>query len=237
MRFAIISDIHANYVALRTAFKYMRKLMIDKVICLGDIVGYGAEPNECVDAVRKYCHFTIMGNHDNAVINREAAKRFNAEAQKAIDWTIETTTEKNKDFLRKLPMKIRASDFIAVHASPLNPEKWGYVLPDKMSGKEWKCFDTPICFIGHSHIPMVITPDGLVDENPLYIEDDTRYIINVGSIGQPRDGDKRLCFGLYDQDEGIYEEIRLEYDYKSSARKIRKAGLPVFLSNRLLMGK
>ncbi len=238
MRYAIISDIHSNYTALYTVLQSMPRFMIDKIICLGDIVGYGAEPNECLAAVQKECDYVIMGNHDQALVNPKAAKRFNEEAKISILWNREQTKEKYFSFLESLAMRIKASDFYCVHASPLHPEKWGYVTPGKVTSKEWNSFEAPICFIGHSHIPVVISKKGgKIDHSIVEIEEGDKYIINVGSIGQPRDGDRRLSFGIYDQEEKVFELIRMEYDYKKAVKKIRKAGLPVYNSNRLLMGR
>lgn len=237
MRYALISDIHSNYTALSTALANMKRLMVDKIICLGDIVGYGAEPNECLAAVSSQCDYVIMGNHDHAMLNPKAAKTFNEEARVSIDWSRQNTKAKHMAFIEKLALKIKGPDFFCVHASPLNPEKWGYVTPGKMTGQEWNAFDTPLCFIGHSHIPMIITQKGKVEGPIIEIDPTQKYIINVGSIGQPRDGDRRLSFGIYDQEEGIFELIRLDYDYKKTITKIRKAGLPTYNSNRLLWGR
>ncbi|RME03875.1 MAG: metallophosphoesterase [Planctomycetota bacterium] len=237
MRYAFISDIHSNYTALKTALEKIQQLQVDKILCLGDIVGYGAEPNECLAAVKKYCHYTILGNHDLALIEENAAKNFNPEAKIAIEWNRKKTKRKYFHFLRSLPYKLKFKHFLAAHANPWQPKKWTYVHHHTVQPAQWQNLHPPLCFIGHSHIPVVITPKKEYSTHHCKIPPSQKCIVNVGSIGQPRDGDRRLSFGVYDTNNGLYQLFRLDYDYERAVKKIRNAGLPAYLSNRLLFGK
>ena len=237
MRYAFFSDIHANFTALQTAWKTLKEFKIDRVICLGDVVGYGAEPKECLDFVQKNCHYTVLGNHDNALLYPKASESFHGEAKISLDWTRKKLKNRYDSFLASLPLKLRTRHFTCVHASPYRPKRWVYLRPENISQKHWASFPTPICFIGHTHIPMIYSKKrGLIFSSSLKLDLEDKWIINVGSVGQPRDGDRRLAFGLYDEKERSFELIRVEYDYGKAVQSIRKAGLPVYNSNRLLLG-
>lgn len=225
MRLAVFSDIHSNIEALECVLKRIDKEKVDKAYCLGDIVGYGPNPNECVDLVKKSTDKVIMGNHDSAVINQTDILLFNSYARESTEWTRRMISDDNYEYLLSLPLKISENNMLFVHSTPLIPEDWNYVLTQYGAEKQFNYFTEMICFIGHSHRPDV------------FRSIDDRIIINSGSVGQPRDGNPDSCFVIYDTDKNSYEFIREKYDIKSVYKKIIKAGLNEFLGERLLLGK
>ncbi len=233
MRIAIISDIHGNKEGLDTALAEIQRLGADEIICLGDIVGYGASPNECIEAVRGATSRILLGNHDEAAISPEKAEYFNPYARIAVEWTYDELSEEHRDFLRALPLRTEIGDILFVHSSPLEPPEWHYIITPADAAENFSYFSQPICFIGHSHVPEVFCTDGRTET----VTRGLKFIVNVGSIGQPRDGDPRLSFGMFDTEAWTYENIRLEYDVEAAASRIRKAGLPKALADRLFVGR
>jgi predicted phosphodiesterase len=232
MRIALISDIHSNLEALTKALEIIDKSSIDEIICLGDIVGYGANPNECLDLVRQRCKIVVKGNHDEAVLDLEITHRFTDDARSAVMWTHGKISAANIDYLKMLPLKQKKNNLLFVHSSPCNPEVWNYIFGDDTAADSFQCFSESLCFIGHTHIPAVFSTNGRTRG----ITKNERYIINVGSIGQPRDRNTQLSFGIIDTDEWAYENIRNPYDTETAAKKILDAGLPSRLGHRLLIG-
>ena len=225
MKVALISDIHSNLEALERALQEISKRDIQDIYCLGDIVGYGADPNACIDRVRDIVKDSIAGNHDFAVAGLTSTQYFNSYAQAAIHWTQQKLTEANHLYLKNMPLTCRQDDMFCVHATPTNPDKWDYIFSREEAERHFAAFEGSICFIGHSHIPAhFVSKDG------------KRRFINIGSIGQPRDRDPRLSFAIYDTESKEVERIRLEYDVDKAAAKIRSAGLPDFLAERLSWG-
>ncbi len=214
---------------------------IDKYICLGDIVGYGPQPNECIDLIREKCEITILGNHDNMAIGREKSEHFNSHALKAIEWTQNVLTEENAAFLKKLPYLYKNEQFQFVHASPKSPADWYYLshLDDSVDAFEY--FEEPICFIGHTHCPSIVIQNGSsyhVKEEPYHqLQFGERMIVNVGSVGQPRDRDNRASFCIFDSDSWTVDLIRIPYDFYETQSKIRESRLPEFLAQRLSEGR
>ncbi len=235
MRIAIISDIHSNLEALTKAFEIIDTKNVDEIVCLGDIVGYGANPNECVELIRKRVKYVVMGNHDYAVaVDPAELFYFSSYARESDLWTREVLTKENLDFLKSLPFTISLKNLLFVHSAPAQPREWEYIFTEAQAKVQFQYFKEKICFIGHSHFP------GIFPENGFYngkLDRNTRYIINVGSIGQPRDGDWRLCFGIFDMGTWTYEEIRSEYDVEKASVKIIQNGLPEFLARRILIGR
>jgi diadenosine tetraphosphatase ApaH/serine/threonine PP2A family protein phosphatase len=225
LKVALISDIHSNLEALETALQEIDKRDIRHIYCLGDVVGYGADPNPCTDRIRQVAKETIAGNHDSAVVGLTSTHYFNSYAQAAILWTSRQLTETNRLFLKNLPMTCTDNGVYCVHATPTNPERWDYIFARTEAERHFQAFKEPICFIGHSHIPA-----------DFWSKDGTRRIVNIGSIGQPRDRDPRLSFVIYDVETGEVERVRLQYDVEKASEKIRKAGLPEFLAERLFWG-
>jgi len=232
MRIAIISDIHSNLEALTEALKVIDEKKVDLIYCLGDIVGYGASPNECVDLVRKNAAEVVMGNHDMAAIDPVQADYFTKPGKIAAEWTHKTLTKDNLDFLMRLSYKREDGTCTLAHASPKDPHDWQYVLSPEIAREQFPHFKTPLCFIGHTHVPVVAGEDLKTFD----FKKNMRFIINVGSVGQPRDGNPKLSFGLFDTHEWSYENIRIEYDIKGAAEKIKAAGLPSVLAGRLFQG-
>lgn len=232
MKIAIISDIHANLPALRRALEEIATLAVEETICLGDIVGYGAQPNECVDLVRKSCSVALQGNHDAAAVDLSVASFFTTHARLAAEWTHRHLTKDSGLYLKNLPLSIQRNDLLFVHSSPLQPGEWNYVLDIGEVRAALNAFTGAVCFIGHSHIPGVFSQKGIEDR----IHKGVRYIINVGSIGQPRDGDPRLSFGVFDTSAWRYENVRVEYDVEEARKNIVEVGLPKILGDRLRAG-
>jgi len=232
MRIAVLSDIHSNLQALTQAFEVIDASNVDKIYCLGDIVGYGANPNECIDLIRQRARAVVRGNHDMAIADVELSKRLSKPGRAACEWTRKTLTEENYQYLSSLPFLLARQEFTLVHASPLTPERWIYVHSLDVAGKQFKAFSTPICFIGHTHVPAVCGEDLHTFE----YKHGSRCIINVGSIGQPRDMNPKLSFGIMDFATGEYQNVRAEYDINAAAAAIRAAKLPGILAKRLFNG-
>ncbi len=238
MIYAVISDIHSNLAALQKVLDYLQDRPIDAIICLGDVVGYGPRPNECVELVRKHCRICLMGNHDHAVIGKTDTYYFNQYAREAVSWTQRKLSLYNKGYLEKLPFEYRENDLLFVHSTPIHPEEWHYILSEYEAKYYLKKLEEKICFVGHSHIPGIFSLHNgsfYREEVDLDLEKD-KYIINVGSVGQPRDNDPRACFVIYDTSRQFLEYIRLEYPVEQTYEEIIANKLPPFLAVRLLRG-
>jgi predicted phosphodiesterase len=236
MKIAIISDIHGNLEALTQALTYLDENNITEIYCLGDIVGYGPNPNECVELIIQKCQHVIIGNHDHAAIGLTSTEYFNDFAKIATAWTANALTEKNKSYLSSLDFTYQTDDYLLVHATPSQPSLWHYILSEADAQHEFNHFEQRLCFIGHSHFPIVFHKQGYTREENLKLAKRNKYIINVGSIGQPRDGNPNTCFCVYNSETNKLEYIRLEYDILTTREKIVKAGLPIFLADRLIKG-
>jgi predicted phosphodiesterase len=237
MPVAIISDIHGNLEALKEVLTYIDAHAIKTVYCLGDIVGYGPNPNECVEIIAERCDQIVIGNHDHAAIGLTSTEYFNDFAKISTHWTTNNLTEENKDFLHDLDFIFQTDKFLAVHSTPSAPTMWHYILSEVDAQHEFKYFDEKICFIGHSHFPIIFNNRaGFTRAPEVKLETEDKYVVNVGSVGQPRDGNPKTCFCVYDTDEDSVQFVRLNYDVNKTREKIIKAGLPVFLADRLTKG-
>jgi diadenosine tetraphosphatase ApaH/serine/threonine PP2A family protein phosphatase len=241
MRLAIVSDIHGNLEALEAVIADIGARAVDDVVCLGDFVGYGASPNECVERLRPRISGAVLGNHDAAAIGRLSLGDFNSDAATAARWTEQSLSADTRAYLEALPYTIERGAALLVHASPLEPGAWHYVLSPMDAAEEFEAFEQPICFIGHSHFPGTFERVG---EDMRYSRlgeiatlEGRRYIVNVPSVGQPRDSDPRAGYALWDDARGIVQQIRLEYDVEAAMQRIRDAGLPPFLAERLRWGE
>jgi diadenosine tetraphosphatase ApaH/serine/threonine PP2A family protein phosphatase len=232
MRIAILSDIHSNLAALEAVIRKMDDLGISTAWCLGDIVGYGPFPNECLEIVRTRCSLVVTGNHDSGVVGVTPVDDFNEFGLRAIYWTRGALTAEHLEYLRGLPLSETHESCTLVHASPFEPSKWHYLHSIRGTAKSFHAFATRLCFIGHTHFPVVIGEDGTVNR----FTAKGRYIINVGSVGQPRDGNPAAAFGVYDSDLGHYESVRVPYAIEKTAEAIVRAGLPEYLGQRLYQG-
>jgi len=241
-KIAIFSDIHGNYDALQRVLAEIDKEGCDLVVCCGDVVGYGAKPNECVEEIRNRNIPVIAGNHDHACLMLTDITNFNDIAKAAVVWTKEQLKEENVAFLRQMPLTIRdtANDIFYVHASPKDPGEWNYILTMGEARTNFNFFTERFCFIGHSHQPFIIQNDkgDLVCPNRPEIDilDNCRYLVNVGSVGQPRDHNPDACFVILDLERKKLAIRRLKYDLPQAQKAIIDAGLPRELAERLAHG-
>jgi diadenosine tetraphosphatase ApaH/serine/threonine PP2A family protein phosphatase len=241
MLHAIVSDIHGNLEALEAVLADIGRHKPATIVCLGDFVGYGASPNECIERLRPMIEHAVVGNHDLAAIGKLRLTYFNSNAAQAALWTETALTEENRAYLAALPYSVRWRETLLVHASPAEPENWHYVLSPVEARAEMDAYEETVCFIGHSHYPGVFDRH---DERVRYtrtpelrVERGHRYLVNVASVGQPRDGDPRAGYLLYDDLERVLRHVRLEYDLAGAMKRIIDAGLPRFLAERLQWGE
>ncbi|MBT6346581.1 MAG: metallophosphoesterase family protein [Nitrospina sp.] len=242
MRYIIFSDLHSNLEALNQFQTEIETIEYDKLVCLGDIVGYGADPNPCVDWVREKVNVCIAGNHDWAVVEKTETDNFNSYAYDVCLWTRNELTQENKNFLRSLPLEHEEGGVYWVHASPFEPEAWHYVTSKVGAKRYFRHFEGSLCFVGHSHRPIAIeqTGDGEVNESVAEcwtLEAGNRYIFNDGSLGQPRDGNPDPSFMVYDSSENSVTVHRFAYDLSLTQEKILAKGLPFYLAERLARGR
>ena len=240
MKYAVISDVHSNLEALECALAEIQKRKVDQTICLGDVVGYGANPSECLKLVREHSAEIIMGNHDQAVEDIELRGYFNDWAREAIEWTAGILDVEGKKQIREFPPLVvdRKQNVTWAHGSPHEPEEFHYLFREEDVTPSFKILETNFCFFGHTHIPSLFAsktcePRYLTAGSYQFAKGE-RYLINPGSVGQPRDRNPRLSFAVFDSQELTLEIVRLDYDNKKAAEKIRKAGLPAYLADRLL---
>ncbi len=242
MRYAIISDIHANLEAFKAVLKDIDAAGVDNTLFLGDIVGYGPNPNECLDLLFKVADLSLGGNHDWVAVDKTSADYFNPYAKSAIQWTVEVLREDLKDFLKRT-RPIDTFDGIQVaHSSPRRPKEWRYILSQKDALENYSYIEDGLCFIGHSHQPVVIECAGPTEArailtDKMILNPEMNYVINVGSVGQPRDSNPAACWVIYDSDVGSVEYRRVPYDIEAAQKKMAKAGLSRYLIERLSEGK
>jgi diadenosine tetraphosphatase ApaH/serine/threonine PP2A family protein phosphatase len=242
MLYGIISDIHGNLEALGVVLYQLRN--VEKLICLGDIVGYGPNPNECVEKVRELEIPTLAGNHDRAATGDMALSWFNRNARDAVIWTQKELTKENIEYLKKLPLILDEGDFHIVHGSLRAPLE-EYITSFSEALPTFERMEKPLCFVGHSHIPLFIAMnrdgsyDGreLLDKEEVRVGDYQKVIINVGGVGQPRDRDPRASFGIYNSETRIFTLRRVEYNIEKVQQKMETAGLPIPLIERLRYGR
>jgi len=241
MKTAILSDVHANLEALQAVLKVVDERGVSRILCLGDVVGYGGSPNECLSLIRERSQLVLLGNHDSAASGGGEAARFNPNAKAAALWTAKVLTHDNKDYLRGLPLSKHFEPHFYVHASPAAPRDWEYIFDRFDAEPQFQFFAEHACFIGHTHQPAIFerSAAGCASLPPTMLRFDPvhRYIVNVGSVGQPRDHDPRACFVILSEPEGMIEYVRVPYDIEASQEKIRAASLPPVLASRLTTGE
>ena len=241
MRLAILSDIHGNLEALETVLADVANQRVDAMACLGDFVGYGAAPNECIDRLRPLIEVAVAGNHDFAACGRIKLGYFNPDAAVAARWTTEQLRPENIAYLRTLPYLVQWHGVCLVHASPAEPQEWNYVFSPNDAALEMEHVQEDVCFVGHSHYPGTFELDGAsvryTREARVSGVAGRRYLVNVPSVGQPRDGDPRAGYLLYDDSMRTFEHVRLDYDILAAMTRIREAGLPSYLAERLASGE
>jgi diadenosine tetraphosphatase ApaH/serine/threonine PP2A family protein phosphatase len=241
MRILVLSDVHANLAAFQAVLDDAAGKW-DKIWYLGDLVGYGPNPNECVELLRRHDHLALSGNHDWAALDKLDISDFNEEARTAVLWTRDTLTEASLAFLDSLPAKRKQNQFTLAHASPRHPV-WEYIVDYETARENFEHFSTPYCLVGHTHVPVLIaedTDDDLFVLTPTYQEtiylEDTRVIINPGSVGQPRDADPRAAYALLNSEELTWEFHRVAYPVEETQAQMRDLGLPEALAARLAYG-
>ncbi len=233
MRIAILSDIHSNLEALERALQAIDNAGIDAVYCLGDIVGYNADPSRCVDLVRDHCAGVVLGNHDAVIAKRKDVQTLPADGQEAARHNRHCLSRDQLTYLANLPLTVTVENCTFVHATPDAPSAWKRLTTYPDAQQQFAHFDTDVCFIGHTHVPAVMADTlGVFQVRPGH-----RYLVNVGSVGQPRDHNPKLSMGLFDTETYEYKNVRLRYDVDAAAQKIRKTdALPNRLATRLHEG-
>ena len=240
MRFAILGDIHANIHALAAVLEDAEDHSCNQYVCMGDIVGYNAYPSECVDVIRDLDCPVVKGNHDEQVSMDVTQGGLNPLAQAAILWTQEQLSLEQIEWLMDLRMQRQVRDFSIVHATLDTPQKWGYITTQLDAAASFSYQITNLCFIGHTHVPKAYIKEDVVRTeilDVLPIEKKKKYLINVGSVGQPRDGDWRASYCIYDSDSSEVTLRRVDYDIQSAQNAILAAGLPPKLATRLASGR
>lgn len=240
MKFAIFGDIHANLDAFEVALAHMKSQDCTHYVCLGDVVGYNANPSECLNLVREMGCPTVRGNHDHYVGFTEDLSGFHPVAAQAVDWTRNQLDEEQLQWLRDLPYDQKVEGFTIVHSTLDGPENWGYSFEKYDAEAHFNYQKTPVCFYGHTHVPIAFEKGDTIrfgTYRKIKIQSGKKYYINVGSIGQPRDGDPRLAYVSYDVLGNNIELHRLEYNIDAAAGKILAAGLPKKLADRLYRGR
>ncbi|MBN1130410.1 MAG: metallophosphoesterase family protein [Chitinispirillaceae bacterium] len=244
MRFAFISDIHANLEALEAVFDDIEKQAVEEVLCLGDIVGYGANPNECAELVRKKCTHILLGNHDAAAVNLLATHHFNSHAKIAIEWTAANLKTDIRSFLLSLPLVLTRETLTLVHSTPYEPNMWYYITSLEEAAFNFQYFDSQVCLVGHTHIPIIIVLDSKKEvyvhqasQINLHGMEESRLLINVGSVGQPRDRNPDSCYAILDTTLGDFSYRRVPYHIEKTQAKMKKIKMPEFLINRLSEGR
>ena len=242
MLYAIIADIHANLNAFEAVLDDIEgRGGVDELWCLGDILGYGPDPHECIELLRQYKHVCVAGNHDWAAIGRVSTTDFNPDAALACQWTAGQLTERDIRYLEKLPLEIDKDSFKLVHGSPREPI-WEYVISTSIAQENFNFFRSPYCLVGHSHVPIVFrkeddscTSSRLVDNVGLAVGE-SRLILNPGAVGQPRDGDSRASYAIYDSESRMVRLHRIPYDIIITQDRMMERGLPIRLAVRLQHG-
>lgn len=248
MRYLIISDIHGNLEALDAVIGAMKPLGYDKVLVLGDLVGYGADPNAVIDRVRELDpHMVIRGNHDKVAAGLDDGESFNAVARSAVLWTYEALTPDNRDYLTRLPPGPQVIDDLLeiCHGTPFDEDV--YLFDDLDALRAFESASRPVCLFGHTHVAVgfryadsaleIVAGPGDTAGLRLDFTPEARYLINAGSVGQPRDGDPRAGAAIVDVDARQIELFRIPYPIEEAQRKIRLAGLPEVLAKRLSLGR
>ncbi len=241
MRVLVISDIHANLTALEAVLADAGE--VEATWCLGDLVGYGPDPNECVERIRGLPNLVcLLGNHDAAALNQIDVDAFNSEARSSLNWVKGTLSADNLDYIQHLPEVTEVDQVTLAHGSPRNPI-WEYILDPRTAHRNLDYFQTPFCFVGHTHLPIiyqfntaltvvtVMAPEA-GDAHTLT----ARAMANPGSVGQPRDHDPRACYAIFETSEALWEMHRVVYDIEGVQQRIRKAGLPLKHALRLTEG-
>jgi predicted phosphodiesterase len=240
MKFAIIADIHANLEALEAVLADAREQKVAHYACLGDVVGYNANPKECLDIIRGMGMPCVKGNHDEYCSTDSPLDGFNPAAAQAVEWTRRQLSEEDRQWLRDLKYMRLVTSFSIVHATLDAPQRWGYVFDKLAAAASLTYQNTSVCFFGHTHVPVAFVRDSVVrggSYSKFKVEPGKKYFVNVGSVGQSRDGVPKATYVIYDLDNQTIELRRLDYDLETTQEKILRAGLPPRLADRLGEGR
>ncbi len=243
MRYILISDIHGNLEALQAVLTFIRKLEPFQFYCLGDVVGYGADPQTCLHTLQDESNLILAGNHDLAVAGLITCESFNEVAHAAVDWTRRQLDDEDLEALANMPLVYIDGDYLFTHASPIEPMKFNYVRTlDDVAGV-FSSIGQRFCFVGHTHLPVLVTMNEkngameIVRENRITIKDGHRYFVNAGSTGQPRDSNPDACVVILDEEAESIEFVRVPYDISTCQSKILSEGLPSYLAERLMLAR
>ena len=229
MKYAILADIHANLHALQAVLQDMNRQNCTHAVCLGDIVGYNANPKECLDIIRGMKIPCVKGNHDEYCSSDEQIDGFNPKAAEAVNWTRAQLTEEDKNWLRDLPLEREVSSFVIVHATLDTPKRWGYVFDKLAAAASFAHQQASVCFFGHTHIPVAFVRDSVVrggTYSKFKVEKGKQYFVNPGAVGQPRDHNPKAAYATYDLDSHFIELRRVGYDIPGAQGAIIASGIP-----------
>lgn len=243
MKYGVLGDIHSNLTALRAVLERCRSHRVDRLLSVGDVVGYGAAPSECIELLRESAVRVVKGNHDAACIHEMDLGYFNTYARAAVLWTRAQLSREESAWLARLPLTLDLEDCSVAHGTYHRPERFDYVQGESDADASLDRMPTQVCFVGHSHVPISLVR---LEDDPLRtaraegsdvdLSDVRRALINVGSVGQPRDDDPRAAYAIFDSEEQRVVIERVRYDIDIEARRIRAAGLPPVLADRLFHG-
>jgi diadenosine tetraphosphatase ApaH/serine/threonine PP2A family protein phosphatase len=242
MIWAIFSDVHGNLEAFQAVVEDCRKEGAQRTTFLGDAVGYGANPNECLSLLMERSALQVAGNHDYGAVGLTDVSYFNLPGRAAIEWTAKILTEESRALLRRLPLVRQEGEISLVHATLHQPAAWDYIFTPGDAEESFREMPGAVAFIGHSHRPLILArgKDGRVrncEQEEILLEGGTQYLINSGSVGQPRDHNPMAAYGIYDDESKKYRIKRVAYDIRTAQEKIIRAGLPPFLAHRLSLGQ
>ena len=240
MRYAVIADIHANLDALQVVLEDIKQQKCTHVVCLGDVVGYGADPKQCLDIIRGMNIPVVKGNHDEYIGVDDNPDGFNDAAAEAVNWSRAQLLPDDRKWLRELKYFRLVANFSIVHATLDAPQRWGYVFEKLEAAASFTYQNTQVCFFGHTHVPVAFIRDTGVrggTYSKFRVEAGKKYFVNVGSVGQPRDRNPKAAYVIYDLPQQTIEIRRLDYDIAAQQRKILAAGLPPRLAERLATGQ
>lgn len=242
MKYGFFSDVHANLEALRACIIDFRAEKLDKLFFLGDAVGYGPNPDECVKLINDIAEVKLMGNHDYAALGLMETEYFNQYAAASMGWTKNSISEKTIEIMSDFELTRVIDDFLLVHSSPREPENWHYILDMEDAEENFDFFTQKLCLLGHTHRPYIVfkseTGEAILSkETEEVIKGEYRYLVNIGSVGQPRDGDPRSCYLIFDNKENSIRLKRVQYDVRSTQKVMAEIGLPEYLIDRLAVGR
>ncbi|RPJ08718.1 MAG: metallophosphoesterase [Spirochaetaceae bacterium] len=244
MRYAVVSDLHSNLEALDAVARQIKTYSVDKILCLGDVVGYNADPQACISWTKENAASIVRGNHDKAVAGLMSARYFNDYARDAVDWSVKSLSKDEKSWLKELPEGPVAAgkEIILCHGTPQDEDM--YMESPAVATESFNFLlelapDCAVCFFGHTHVPLILDSTGGVNlgEKPLKLNSKRRYLVNPGAVGQPRDGNPDAGFCVYDDEDRTITMVRVPYAVEEAQRKIMEKGLPEVLASRLSVGR